>query len=864
MTTMTMEREWARKQVEEYQRRYKNYILFADVLGNVLKHICRKYAPLAIVQTRPKTIASFAEKCQRKRGKYNDSVNQFTDLCGGRVIVHTADEVKAISAFIETHFEIDQENSIDVTQRLKPTEFGYRSVHYIIGFKPGIFPNKEVPLEIPPLLWDQDKFPNHRAEIQVRTILEHAWADMAHALVYKSAFPFPAKWEREFAGVAAMLEGADKSFSRIKEGLTTYASCYGAYMTQEQMVNEMQLLEIILAYDQANTQLAGQIGKLAITCGDWQKAIDILTKHKDSGEFYILRDLGIALCKMHKAKPTGKEFKLGQRYLELACQPPHQDADALASLAGTWKKIDEEKARELYRKAFQIDASDPYPLENYLDLEISIARDVSIISMLAPVIKTAIQRCKDQAEVGVNLPWAYYMMGKFFLLLNEPYKSLEAYAKAIELSSTSWVIDSALNSVDRLKVVSRDLEGYDWVYRLLLMGKTVFTVTKAKELSEAANPCGNGSLKASVWKEFREKSKEAKAALEKLRSLAIKQNGRFATPVLILAGGCDPSVEEHIKTYRELLMEAFRDFRGTIIGGGTREGVSGLVGELGQAYAGSIYTIGYLPGLISIDTKVDRRYHEIRETSGSRYSPFESLQYWIDLITSGVEVSDIKVLGINGGMISAMEYRMALALGATVGVVEESGREVAKLLQDEKWMKAKKLLILPADVMTLRAFIGSAGYRLEEDIRQMLAKEIHKSYCLNRQDAIKTNDPALTNWECLPECLKESNAQQADHIFEKLSKIGCQVRKVTGREVDIFAFTGDEIEFLAQIEHGRWNIERLTEGWIRSLSKDVANKKSPYLVGWHKLPEEIKEWDRTAVKKIPECMAKAGLEIYKT
>jgi len=120
--------------------------------------VAKKYDPLAIVQARAKDIASFAEKCQRKRSKYKDPVNQFTDLCGGRIIVHTAEQVKAVSAFIKEHFEIDQENSIDVSQRLKPTEFGYRSVHYIVSFKEGVFPTRDVNVEIPSIMFDEENF----------------------------------------------------------------------------------------------------------------------------------------------------------------------------------------------------------------------------------------------------------------------------------------------------------------------------------------------------------------------------------------------------------------------------------------------------------------------------------------------------------------------------------------------------------------------------------------------------------------------------------------------------------------------------------------------------------------------------------
>jgi ppGpp synthetase/RelA/SpoT-type nucleotidyltranferase len=474
-------REWTRGQVEEYTARLPHYLLFAKVLGQVLEKAAKTYAPLAIVQTRPKSIASFAEKCQRKKAKYKQPVNQLTDLCGGRVIVHTAAEVRAMSEFIERNFQIDEENSVDVGQRLKPAEFGYRSVHYIVSFKPGVFPSRDVDIDVPAVLLDDGRFPNRRAEVQVRTILEHAWADIAHDRTYKSSFRIPEKWEREFAGVAAALEGADKNFSRILEGLGVYAASFGAYMTEKQMRDEAALLEIVLEYDPGNAELAGRVGKLAITLGDWPKAIQVLGKHAGSGNPAILRDLGVALCKQHKDDREGPEYRQGQRYLETACQPPNEDVDALASLAGTWKGIDDDKVQKLYRQAFHLDPTDPYPLENYLDLEIALARDTAIVSLLSPVIGSAIRRCQAQADVGVNLPWAFFMMGKFNLLLGNPHESLECYAKAVQLSLSPWMIDSALGSLKRLHKVADKLTGYESAVRLLLVGKAVAANKEAKE-----------------------------------------------------------------------------------------------------------------------------------------------------------------------------------------------------------------------------------------------------------------------------------------------------------------------------------------------------------------------------------------------
>ena len=64
--------------------------------------------------------------------------------------------------------------------------------------------------------------------------------------------------------------------------------------------------------------------------------------------------------------------------------PPHRDADALASLAGTWKALDEDRARALYRQAFEVDPSDPYALSNYLVYAIAYQRDTSSVSLMAP------------------------------------------------------------------------------------------------------------------------------------------------------------------------------------------------------------------------------------------------------------------------------------------------------------------------------------------------------------------------------------------------------------------------------------------------------------------------------------------------
>ena len=71
------------------------------------------------------------------------------------------------------------------------------------------------------------------------------------------------------------------------------------------------------------------------------------------------------------------------------------------------------------------------------------------------------------------------------------------------------------------------------------------------------------------------------------------------------------------------------------------------------------------------------------------------------------------------------------------------------------------------------------------------------------------------------------------------------------------------METLAEAEHGRWNTERLLEGWKLGDEKDVNTKVSPYLVSWVDLPDEVREWDRAAVRSIPDQLASLGFELHK-
>jgi len=844
---------WVQKHVARYAKVKPNFDQYAETLQKVLAGATKKLAPLAIIQARSKGIPSFAEKIVRKRDLYQDPLVDMTDLCGGRVIVHTAEQVDAVCRFIKQHFHIDEANSDDVTQRLRPTEFGYRSVHYIVMFKrKGPF-RKDIPVVVPASLlkgMDPD-LPEQglKAEIQVRTILEHAWADIGHDMTYKGGFKVPQKYLREFAAIAAVLESADREFGLIHQSLQSYQSNYGKYLKPDEVKAEISTLELVLEHDSKNVELATRIAILAVTIGDWQKAVDTLTPYEETDYQPAQRTLGIALGRLHADDPESDGYRAGRQWLEAASQPPNRDPEALCELGDSWSREDEDRARALYRQAFELDPTEPTCLARFLEYEIACQRSNVILGLLAPTIDGAQQRCRNQIEAGVHLPWAYLHLGKFHLLLGEPFDALAALAKAVDLCPGPFLLESAQQSLKRIRSISDRLPGYDWAVKLVLLAQAV----QGWRLDARASEAERDAV-----------TRASEAARKKLARMATTDAAALAGPVVLVAGGCDESIQKQMETYRQLLVDGFPTFQGTVISGGTREGIAGLAGDLREQAGPRVRTVGYIPAHTPNDATVDRdtnRYDELRSTTGTGFTPLEPLQNWIDLVASGIKPGDVRLVGINGGQIAACEYRIAAALGARVALVDESGREADRLFKDPAWTGSPNIHRIPRDPTTLRAFLSVGTYTIGDEIANALAPLIHETYRHDKQKQLTKQDQALADWDDLPEGLKNSNRDQAHHILEKLHTIGCRVEPVEGDVPTDFEFTDEEVERLAEIEHGRWNVERLLDGWRYGETKDITRKTSPYLVSWDRLPESVKKWDRDAVRAIPALLAKMHLRI---
>jgi hypothetical protein len=274
--------------------------------------------------------------------------------------------------------------------------------------------------------------------------------------------------------------------------------------------------------------------------------------------------------------------------------------------------------------------------------------------------------------------------------------------------------------------------------------------------------------------------------------------------------------------------------------------------------------VGYLPANLPLGSHTeDSRYRMIRKTPSDHFSALEACQYWTDIIGSGIRPIDVKVIAIGGGTVSAAEYRIALALGAEVGIFEDSGGAAVDLHKDHDWNTNPGIVRLPSDAEAIRAFITKDTCILNLGEREDLARTHHRKYQnMQGPEKLKTI-PELRDWDDLNKTFRESNLQWVDNISTKLNEFGYSLKRVAGKPGVPVKFSLEEIEGMAEMEHGRWVVERFRDGWRYGAKKDAEKKISPYLVPWVELADEVKEWDRKPIRELPVMLAEMGYEIYR-
>ncbi|MBN1421800.1 MAG: hypothetical protein JXP34_23705 [Planctomycetes bacterium] len=365
------------------------------------------------------------------------------------------------------------------------------------------------------------------------------------------------------------------------------------------------------------------------------------------------------------------------------------------------------------------------------------------------------------------------------------------------------------------------------------------------------------------------KARFAEKRMSLSRALPTPKDDLKKTAIAVVVGTCDVRFAYEMRAYGDLIIAGFRDFEGLVCSAGTCEGIGGVIGKLQKDNPLRIRTIAYVPHPLPSDATLDERYSQHRQVGRKTFSPLQPIQNWIDLLAAGVDASEVRVLGIDGGPIAAFEYRMALALGAWVAVLEKGGREAARLLPDEDWGKAERLLILPREAPIIRQYLAGSRLRasgIPEDKIEEVARKVHEDFCKDRQDDLLREKPNLAEWEKLGDDYTLSNIDQVRKFEEILREGGFEACDLRDRSA-ISEFDAEDLERMAELEHARYVVERFKRGWRHGPKRDEEKKLHPSLVGWDELkrdrPAEA-EKDRVAVRRIIGYYWEAGRGIRKS
>ena len=198
--------------VTEYLKRHEFYADLASAMKRILEEsLKRRNIKVHSVEARAKDPTSFGKKAAQpstadpSRPKYPDPLAEITDLAAVRVITYFPSTLKDIDDMLSEEFKIVERSDMGA-ELIEEDRFGYQSIHYLVKLTPQ---RARLP--------EYDPFALSIAEIQVRTILQHAWAEIEHDIQYKSASVIPAEIRRRFMSLAGMLEIADREFQAIQD-----------------------------------------------------------------------------------------------------------------------------------------------------------------------------------------------------------------------------------------------------------------------------------------------------------------------------------------------------------------------------------------------------------------------------------------------------------------------------------------------------------------------------------------------------------------------------------------------------------------------------------------------------------------------
>ncbi len=521
--------------------------------------------------------------------------------------------------------------------------------------------------------------------------------------------------EKEYQIIKKILEKPNQQYlKRILIGNLDFNIGYGPI---SRLVEKVRLIEDNLKKEYLSTKdykkkinIGIKIAKNYMGVGYWKHANQMF-ENLIKAEFFdeasplekvkVFRDNAICLTKEYP-----NNYEDGIKYMKRAIEVienqkydmeqlyPTEVIDLYSSLAGIHKRAKKHNlAVKWYRRAMKIDPVNTYPLLNVLIYELRNQSYNEVIkkrlSQLEEARRLNKKKLSDIEQNIDSLAWILYDLGTIYFLNNQICESINYYLLAIIYSQNFWTIKTTINTLELLPNMPHYLPDKSHVIILLLLALAFYM--KRNSLH---------------------KKEEFKDVLSKLKDYNLTESEEriLYHPTLVISGGTTTfEVPNYYANLKQNLISALDDFQGCIIFGSYQYSLNDLILHLYEK----------LHSQISFYEK-----NLLAKEKINFWNLTSIYQYWFDILTSNIDPNHIKFLAISGGFYSSLEFKIAIALGAKVGIFKDSGGEEVKLIKEQPlWREHIK-----DDSQKTRVRLYKTIINNDHDIKKFIKSEFLKEY----------------------------------------------------------------------------------------------------------------------------------------
>ncbi len=193
------------KLLSQFEKNHKKYEKIITILTKMFEQMLQNSNCNAQVKGRIKSFDAFYRKLLAKsqKRKIESPFEYITDIIGMRIVVPFIEDLASVEKIIKKNFDIieTEYKSRELTIR----EFGYDSIHILINLPDEVSKKAR---------YDEGL----KIEVQLRTILQDAWAEVEHELIYKTSIDkIEDTIRRKMIALNATLSLADITFQEIRE-----------------------------------------------------------------------------------------------------------------------------------------------------------------------------------------------------------------------------------------------------------------------------------------------------------------------------------------------------------------------------------------------------------------------------------------------------------------------------------------------------------------------------------------------------------------------------------------------------------------------------------------------------------------------